>query len=109
MLGDACGHRRRCRLPASFVGALAQGSMGVMKIVAQRANPTECIMPIRPTRKRRVLRPFRALRIRSVRLKRSMALVLAFVSPSALRPEPSGPCQNGVGSRLVGPVLRADA
>ena len=34
MLGDAGGHRRRCRLPASFVGALAQGSMGVMKIVA---------------------------------------------------------------------------
>ena len=48
MLRDACGHRRRSVLPVSFVGALAQGSMGVMKIVAQRANPTERIVPIRP-------------------------------------------------------------
>ena len=58
MLSDARGHRRRSLLPSALFGSLAQGSMGVMKIVAQRANPTECIMPIRPTRKAQRLAGF---------------------------------------------------
>ena len=83
MIGDTGGHRRTPLLPSAFLRPLSQRPMRMMKIVAHSSNPTEGIMPIRPTRKAQVLRPFRALRIRSVRLNRSMALVLAIVQPKS--------------------------
>ena len=51
MIGDTGGHRRRSLLPSALLGSQSQGPMRMMKIVAHRPNPTEGIMPIRPTRK----------------------------------------------------------
>ena len=51
MIGDPGGHRRTPLLPSAFLRPLSQGSMRMMKIVAHSSNPTEGIMPIRPTRK----------------------------------------------------------
>ena len=51
MIGDTGGHRRTPLLPSAFLRPLSQGPMRMMKIVAHSANPTEGIMPIRPTRK----------------------------------------------------------
>ena len=51
MIGDPGGHRWTPLLPSAFLRRLSQGPMRMMKIVAHRTNPTEGIMPIRPTRK----------------------------------------------------------
>ena len=58
MIGDTGGHRWTPLLPSAFLRPLSQRPMRMMKIVAHSTNPTEGLMPIRPTRKAQRLAGF---------------------------------------------------
>ena len=97
MIGDPGGHRLPFELPSAFLRWLSQRTDADDENCTRIAPcPTEGIMPIRPTRKAQGFAPLSCVGIRSVRLNRSMALVLAFGIQTKSARGPICLCQRSV-------------